>query len=129
MIATVRGVGFCFDALGGGADELTFGSLRVDPFSHRAWSGPKNLGLTTTEFDLLSFLAQHPGIAFARRDLLRLVSGTEWHCETAVTMCVSRLHRKLGAQAFLVGSVDGGYQFGPVRPCPDGPVFDGHRAA
>jgi DNA-binding response OmpR family regulator len=53
--------------------------------------------LATREFDLLAFLARHPGIALTRRQLLDGVWGADWDGdERTVDVHVGQLRKKLG---------------------------------
>ncbi|GAA4419829.1 hypothetical protein GCM10023169_10880 [Georgenia halophila] len=53
--------------------------------------------LTGREFDLLRFLMVHPGTAFSRDDLLRLVWGWSFGDTSTVTVHVRRLREKIEA--------------------------------
>src|SRR4051794_30939954 len=48
---------------------LTFGPLAIDPSARQVQRGGELVALTAREFDLLVFLARHPGRAFTREDL------------------------------------------------------------
>ena len=112
VICSVRGGGYRFDGLCGAPQELAFGELRIDPLHRRAWDGPDPIDLTLTETSLLSFLAQHAGIAFSTRDLIERVWGTDCVTEQTVRLFVFRLRGKLGKHAGLIVTVHGGYRFG-----------------
>ena len=51
--------------------------------------------MTTREFDLLAFLAAHPGETFSKAELLRRVWGWEFGDNSTVTVHVRRLREKL----------------------------------
>jgi DNA-binding response OmpR family regulator len=95
----------------GGSIEA--GELHVDTLAHEASFRGKKLALTRREFDLLTFLAQHPGRAFSREELLRKVWGYDYMGETrAVDVHVRRLRTKLGEKNRLIETVTGvGYKF------------------
>ena len=57
----------------GRRNQLHAGDLRIDPERRRVFKGEKRIDLTTTEFELLVYLARHPGIVFTRDQLLRQV--------------------------------------------------------
>jgi DNA-binding response OmpR family regulator len=59
----------------GAARALEAGPLRVDLDAHVATCAGQRLDLTPREFDLLAFLARHPGRALSRDELLRKVWG------------------------------------------------------
>ena len=87
----------------------------------------RSLDLTFKEFELLKFLAQHPGRVFTRAQLLQEVWGYDYFGGTrTVDVHVRRLRAKLGAEnEALIGTVRNvGYRFVPVKgpaPGPDGP--------
>ena len=56
---------------GGGDPTLTAGALRLDPVTHAAGDGRREVSLTPTEFRLLARLLSRPGEAVRRRDLVR----------------------------------------------------------
>ena len=55
----------------------------------------RQLKLTTREFDLLAFLAAHPGQTFSKEQLLRRVWGWDFGDTSTVTVHVRRLREKL----------------------------------
>jgi DNA-binding response OmpR family regulator len=72
------------------------------------------LDLTFKEFELLKFLAQHPGRVFTRAQLLQEVWGYDYFGGTrTVDVHVRRLRAKLGAEHdALIGTVRNvGYRF------------------
>jgi len=76
------------------------------------------LDLTFKEFELLKFLAQHPGRVFTRAQLLQEVLGYDYFGGTrTVDVHVRRLRAKLGPEHdALIGTVRNvGYRFVPVK--------------
>jgi DNA-binding response OmpR family regulator len=76
------------------------------------------LDLTFKEFELLKFLAQHPGRVFTRAQLLQEVWGYDYFGGTrTVDVHVRRLRAKLGPEhEALIGTVRNvGYRFVPVK--------------
>ena len=73
------------------------GGLRIDLDGHRVWRDERIVELTAREFELLAYLASHPGRAFSRGELLSVVwhSSSEWQQEATVTEHVRRLRLKL----------------------------------
>ena len=57
--------------------------------------GDRTLALTTREFDLLAFLAAHPGQTYSKEELLRRVWGWEFGDTSTVTVHVRRLREKV----------------------------------
>ncbi|MFX0121848.1 MAG: response regulator transcription factor [Candidatus Hodarchaeota archaeon] len=74
--------------------------LRFDHPRHRAWFQGQALELRPKEYDLLHFLAQHPGQVFTREALLSHVWGHESYIDQrTVDVHVRRLRSKLAAIA------------------------------
>ncbi len=74
---------------------LRIGQLRIDVAVHTATIDDRTLSLTTREFDLLAFLAAHPGQTFSKEELLRRVWGWSFGDTSTVTVHVRRLREKL----------------------------------
>ncbi len=79
---------------------LRVGVLEVDPAARAATvAGPggtaRPLALTTREFDLLVFLAGHPGQTFSKEELLRRVWGWDFGDPSTVAVHIRRLREKL----------------------------------
>src|SRR5262245_23476420 len=103
----------------GTARALEAGPLRVDLEAHVATCAGQRLDLTPREFDLLAFLARHPGRALSRDELLRKVWGYDYVGETrTVDVHVRRLRAKLGEHHAMIETVLGaGYKLaGPATP-------------
>ena len=80
------------------ADSLRFNDLRISSVTRTVSDGRGDIQLTAREFDLLFFLASHPGQVFTRDQLLEGVwdfafSGDE----STVTVHIRRLRSKLEA--------------------------------
>ena len=85
----------------GGSDEaiVTLGGLRIDTDTYKVEAGGRALDLTFKEFELLRFLATHPGRVHTRPALLREVWGYDFYGGTrTVDVHVRRLRSKLGAE-------------------------------
>jgi DNA-binding response OmpR family regulator len=89
------------------------GGLRVDAGAREARFMGRALTLTPREFDLLAFLAQHPGRVLSREELLRKVWGYDYLGETrTVDVHIRRLRLKLGEKHRVIETVTGaGYKF------------------
>jgi two-component system, OmpR family, alkaline phosphatase synthesis response regulator PhoP len=98
---------------GGTPGVFEIGGLRVDTLAHEITWKTKKLTLTPREFDLLAFLARHPGRVMSRDELLRKVWGYDFVGETrTVDVHVRRLRQKLGAKTAVIQTVTGaGYKF------------------
>jgi DNA-binding response OmpR family regulator len=77
------------------SDHITLEDLQIDLAAHVARRGGTPLALTSREFDLLAFLAAHPGQTFSKHDLLRRVWGWDFGDTSTVTVHVRRLREKL----------------------------------
>ena len=90
------------------------GELVIDEHSYSAKLRGRPLDLTYKEFELLKFLAQHPGRVFTRDQLLREVWGYDYFGGTrTVDVHVRRLRAKLGSEyESMIGTVrQVGYKF------------------
>lgn len=76
--------------------HLEIGSLHIDTNSHQTKLDGKTLDLTSTEFDLLFYLASHPEQVFSREQLLSSVWGYHHSgYEHTVNSHINRLRNKL----------------------------------
>ncbi len=99
-------------------DEIRSGGLVVNESTYSARLHGRSLDLTFKEFELLKYLAQHPGRVFTRAQLLQEVWGYDYFGGTrTVDVHVRRLRAKLGAEnEALIGTVRNvGYRFVPVK--------------
>jgi DNA-binding response OmpR family regulator len=95
-------------------DEIRSGVLVVDENSYTAKLRNRTLDLTYKEFELLKYLAQHPGRVFTRAQLLQEVWGYDYYGGTrTVDVHVRRLRAKMGPEyEHLIGTVRNvGYRF------------------
>ena len=76
--------------------EMTIGDVVVQPAGRTVSVGGSPIELTGMEFDLLAFLAAHPGIVMSRERLLERVWGLEFPGGTrTVDVHVAQLRKKL----------------------------------
>ncbi len=104
-------------------DEIRSGDLSIDEATYTARLRARVLDLTFKEFELLKFLAQHPGRVFTRAHLLQEVWGYDYFGGTrTVDVHVRRLRAKLGPEhEALIGTVRNvGYRFVPLKGGEDG---------
>ena len=97
-------------------EEIRSGDLHIDEGTYTAKLRGRTLDLTFKEFELLKFLAQHPGRVFTRAVLLQEVWGYDYFGGTrTVDVHVRRLRAKLGLEhEALIGTVRNvGYRFVP----------------
>src|SRR6202011_554243 len=75
---------------------LVFDALEIDPSARRVTLDQQPIELTQREFDLLLFLARHPGQAFTRDQLMENVWQYTFYLDTStVTVHIRRLRAKL----------------------------------
>lgn len=92
------------------------GGLFLDHTQRRVWTKGGEIELTFQEFELLSFLTDHPATVFTRAELVEQVWQREFHSDSrTVDVHVSRLRQKLGPALgrCLVTEYRVGYQFRP----------------
>jgi DNA-binding response OmpR family regulator len=103
-------------------EQVDIGELTIDETTYTARLSGTPLDLTYKEFELLKFLAQHPGRVFTRSHLVQEVWGYDYFGGTrTVDVHVRRLRAKLGPEHdAMIGTVRNvGYKF--VRPAGDSP--------
>jgi DNA-binding response OmpR family regulator len=97
---------------------IEYGALVLNLETYQASIDGRPLDLTYMEYELLKFLASHPGKVFTRETLLSRVWGYEYYGGArTVDVHVRRLRAKLGEeQASLIQTVRSvGYSFGQSR--------------
>ncbi|MDR1833210.1 MAG: response regulator transcription factor [Propionibacteriaceae bacterium] len=95
---------------------ISAGGVVIDDQAYTASIDGEPLDLTYTEFELLKYLAQHPGRVFSREHLLTDVWGYDYYGGTrTVDVHIRRLRAKLGPEhEALIGTVRNvGYRFSP----------------
>ncbi|HEX7446581.1 MAG TPA: response regulator [Pirellulales bacterium] len=87
--------------------------LLIHPGRHEVLVAGTPLSLTLTEFRLLHFLAQRPGWAFSRSQIVDAVKGDDYPVtERSVDVQVAGLRKKLGEFGEYIETVRGiGYRF------------------
>jgi two-component system, OmpR family, response regulator ResD len=105
---------------GDATERLRFGELEIDPAARLVRVGEREPELTQREFDLLLFLAQHPGRVFSRDQLMDHVWQFSFYTDTTtVTVHIRRLRSKIEpqpSQPQWIETVWGvGYRFRPER--------------
>ncbi|HZE48532.1 MAG TPA: response regulator transcription factor [Jatrophihabitantaceae bacterium] len=110
-------------------EHVQIGDLVIDETTYSARLQGRALDLTYKEFELLKFLAQHPGRVFTRSHLVQEVWGYDYFGGSrTVDVHVRRLRAKLGPEnEVLIGTVRNvGYKF--VRPTADSTALETRRA-
>jgi DNA-binding response OmpR family regulator len=107
--------------------EIKTGEVSIDEKSYTARVKGRALDLTFKEFELLKFLAQHPGRVFTRAQLLQEIWGYDYFGGTrTVDVHIRRLRSKLGPEhEAIVGTVRNvGYRFTVTSAMKDGQVTE-----
>ena len=94
--------------------EIRTGEVVIDENSYTAKIKGRSLDLTFKEFELIKFLAQHPGRVFTLAQLLQEIWGYDYFGGTrTVDVHIRRLRSKLGPEhEAIVGTVRNvGYRF------------------
>ena len=101
--------------------RLEFRDLVIDVNERRIYKSGKEVELTHTEFDLLTFLASNAGKVLSREKILNSIWGYEYPIETRVIdVHIRNLRRKIETQParpYYILAVPGiGYRFTNARP-------------
>lgn len=118
LVARVDAVLRRLDTSPDGEPPLEFGELAIDPTARRVTIGAEEVALTQREFELLLFLARHPGQAFTRNQLMDLVWRYSFYTDTStVTVHIRRLRAKIEPDSAVPRYIDTvwgvGYRFSP----------------
>ena len=92
---------------------ITIGALTIDPGRHKVEIKGKEVPLTYTEFRILRLLAESPGRAFSRQQIVDQVRGESYSVtERIVDVQMVSLRKKLGPLGDWIETVRGvGYRF------------------
>jgi two-component system, OmpR family, alkaline phosphatase synthesis response regulator PhoP len=98
-------------------EVVEYGPLILNLETYQAVIEKRPLDLTYMEYELLKFLATHPGKVFTRETLLSRVWGYEYYGGArTVDVHIRRLRAKLGDEHNLIHTVRSvGYRFGTSR--------------
>lgn len=96
--------------------KIKVGDLLIDLQAKEVYVKGQKIVMTETEFDLLAFLAQHPGKKFSRTELLHSVwgytlSGYEHTVNTHITRVRSKVGDDPAAPRYILTVWGVGYQF------------------
>jgi DNA-binding response OmpR family regulator len=102
-------------------NRLEFRELVIDVNERRVYKSSREVELTHTEFDLLTFLATNAGKVLSREKILNSIWGYEYPIETRVIdVHIRNLRRKIESQPsrpYYILAVPGiGYRFTNARP-------------
>jgi DNA-binding response OmpR family regulator len=106
------------DAADGESAVLDFGDLEIEVPKHEVRVSERPVQLTPKEFELLHFLAGHPGVVFSRHQLLDALWDVAFAGDSStVTVHVRRLREKIerdpSSPRHLVTVWGAGYRFDP----------------
>ncbi|MBU3933954.1 MAG: response regulator [Candidatus Omnitrophica bacterium] len=93
--------------------RIKIGNLIIDSIKHKVTLSERDISLTITEFKLLEFMAQRPGVVLTRNNLLDGVFGyaSEVYDRT-IDAHIKSLRKKLGRNKDYIETVRGvGYRF------------------
>lgn len=99
---------------GAGVDDRIrrLGPLEIDVAARRVSRDGDEVRLTATEFDVLAYLAEDPGVVRRRADILRDVWKTEWFGATkTLDTHVAAIRRKLGSPDWIASVRGVGFRF------------------
>jgi DNA-binding response OmpR family regulator len=118
LVARVDAVLRRVDTSPGRESLIELPDMRIDPASRQVHVRGEEVQLTQREFDVLLFLARHPGQVFSRNQLMDSVWQYSFYTDTStVTVHIRRLRSKLEvdpAQPRHIQTVWGvGYRFQP----------------
>ncbi len=116
LVARIRAVLRRLDGAGAEEEKIIVGSLHIDIKTREVGVDGRPVELTPTEFDLLAYLARHPGQVFTRLQLLREVQGYTYDAfARTIDTHVKNLRRKIEPdpkQPRFIQTVHGvGYRF------------------
>ncbi len=94
-------------------DIIRIHGLEIDIQRHRVHVSGEQVDLTSTEFNLLRFLARRPGWVFTRGQIVDAVHGDDYPVtDRSVDVQIVGLRKKLGDAQHLIETVRGvGYRF------------------
>ncbi len=77
-------------------DEIEIRGLKIDKTARRVWVNGEEKTLTTKEFDLLAFLAEHPNHVFSKEELFSRIWDMELIGDIAtVTVHIKKIREKI----------------------------------
>ncbi|MCL5734224.1 MAG: response regulator transcription factor [Actinobacteria bacterium] len=100
---------------------LELGPVSIDPRAREVRVEGEQVELTSTEFELLRVLAEHPGWVYTREELLESVWGYSYLGDSRVVdVHIANLRKKIGddpSSPHFIRTVRGvGYKFQPATP-------------
>ena len=100
LVARVRAVLRRIEGVGSETEHIVRSELRINLKTREVRIRGEEIGLTSTEFDLLAFLAQHAGQVFTRLQLLHEVQGYTYDSfARTIDTHIKNLRRKIELDA------------------------------
>jgi DNA-binding response OmpR family regulator len=114
LVARVKAVLRRADGAAATAELLQVGEVTIDLGRREVRVGDEAVGFTGKEFDLLKFLAERPGFALSRQQILDGVWGYDWFGDArTVDVHIAQVRKKL-ADTVRIDTVRGvGYRLDP----------------
>lgn len=76
--------------------KIVMGEVEIEPLSYRVWACGNEIELTTREFQLLNYMAKHPGRVFSKEQLLDAVwKNSEYIDDNTITVYIGRIREKM----------------------------------
>ena len=118
LVARVDAVLRRFDNSPAHEEPMEIGDMKIDPAARQVFVNDDEVQLTQREFDVLLFLARHPGQVFSRNQLMDAIWQYSFYTDTStVTVHIRRLRAKIESdpsQPRHIQTVWGvGYRFQP----------------
>ena len=77
--------------------RLAFPGLVIDLLRRQVWAGDNRVDLTAAEFEVLRFLAAHPGWVYSRQQIMEQLWGGEFYGEVRTAdVHIRNIRRKIG---------------------------------
>ena len=114
LVARVKAVLRRADGVTPTAEVVQVGGVTIDLGRREVRVGEEPVAFTTKEFDLLTFLAERPGLALSRQQILDGVWGYDWFGDArTVDVHIAQVRKKV-ATAVRIDTVRGvGYRLDP----------------
>ena len=97
LVARVKAVLRRVDGGGAAAEVMQIGDVAIDVGRREVRVAGSPVEFTTKEFDLLRYLAERPGLALSRQQILDGVWGYDWYGDArTVDVHIAQVRKKLG---------------------------------
>ena len=118
LVARVKAVLRRTDGTGAAVEILQVGGVTIDMGRREVRVADVVVAFTTKEFDLLKFLAERPGLALSRQQILDGVWGYDWYGDArTVDVHIAQVRKKVGDAVDLATVRGIGYRLDPgTRP-------------